>query len=100
MDNNQCVERILIDHEHLFWKNGESVHVQIRISVHDGPEYATGEGWREIGPYPIRGDHLENASAHLIHRMAVGSISKRRTLMSSSQSTQIPYVCFSNRFSA
>ena len=39
MDNNQCVERILIDREHLFWKNGESVHVQIRISVHDGPEW-------------------------------------------------------------
>ncbi len=41
-DNNQCAERILIDSEHLFWKNDKSVHVQIRIriSVHDGPEYA------------------------------------------------------------
>ena len=32
MDNNQCVERILIDREHRFWKNTKSVHV--------GPEYA------------------------------------------------------------
>ena len=38
MDNNQCVEKILIDREHRFWKNTKSVHDQIRISVHDEPE--------------------------------------------------------------
>ena len=39
MDNNQCVEKILIDGEHRFWKNTQSVHDQIRISVHDEPEW-------------------------------------------------------------
>jgi hypothetical protein len=38
MDKNQCVERILIDREHRFWKNTKSVHDQIRISVHVEPE--------------------------------------------------------------
>ena len=38
MDNNQCVEKILIDREHRFWKNSKSVHDQIRISVHDASE--------------------------------------------------------------